>query len=248
MSAQEEILVAVEQGIMTISLNRPEKKNALTDAMYGKINEALTEAAHNDEIQVVLFHGNSDCFTAGNDIGDFLKASSNLTETNVVKMLMILADFAKPVVAAVHGNAVGVGTTILLHCDIVVAAKNSIFAMPFVPLGLCPEAASSLLLPQLAGYHQAAELLLLGEAFDSDKAMSIGLINRLVDEKEVKLQGMAICQKLAGLPSESVLVTKKLMKSSSDNIKERMGQEFQTFGELLQGPAAKKAFQAFLSK
>jgi enoyl-CoA hydratase/carnithine racemase len=233
---------------MSIAFNRPEKKNAITQNMYQAINDALIQADSDDDIHVVMFSGNGDCFTAGNEISDFLK-SDDLSQMNpTIQMLLLLAEFKKPIVAAVHGNAIGVGTTMLLHCDLVVAATDCVFAMPFIPLGICPEAASTLLLPRLAGYQQAAELLFLGEAFNSDKAHQIGLLNRVVDKREVKFQAMALCQKISSLPVRSIQLTKQLLKSPNEAISERIIKESGHLKELLKSPDAKRAFQAFLSK
>jgi len=248
MSDNADVMVAVEQGIMTITFNRPEKKNALTTSMYQSMNLALEQAAEDSAISVVLFTGSGDCFTAGNDIADFLKAGEDIEQRPVGKLLMLLSAFKKPVVAAVQGNAIGIGTTMLLHCDLVVAATDAKFALPFVALGLCPEAASSLLLPKLAGYQQAAELLMLGEAFSAEKAESIGLINRVVDSEKVKQQALELCQKLTTLPAQSLLLTKQLMKTPGDNVQERLRLEFGHFTERLQSDDARKVFQAFLAK
>lgn len=248
MSDNNRIEVTIEKGIMTIAFNRPDKKNALTSAMYKSINNALEQASIDEDIRVVLLCGNGDCFTAGNDILDFLNSDTTAGDSEVGKTVLLLSSFKKPLVAAVHGNAVGIGTTMLLHCDLVVAAKNSIFAMPFVPLGLCAEAASSLILPQMAGHQQAAEILLLGEAFNVEKADKLGFINRIVETKEVRPQALALCHKLAALPTNSLLITKELMKKSGDTVKERIMLEFGHFEKLLQSEDAKKAFNAFLSK
>lgn len=248
MTDGKHVLVMTEQGIMSIILNRPDKKNALSNAMYKTFNDALKQAGNDDDIRVVLIRGNGNSFTSGNDIADFLSADVAFENKAVIETLTLLESFKKPLVAAVHGHATGIGTTMLLHCDLVIAAKDTIFSMPFVPLGLCPEAASSLLLPKLAGHQQAAELLMLGEPFDTDKAEKIGLLNRVVETREVKLQAMALCQKLASLPVNSVLLTKKLLKTPANSVKDRMHEELGHFNELLQSKEAKKAFKAFLSK
>ncbi len=248
MTEMQQVIVGLEQGILSIELNRPDKKNALTNDMYKIINDALIKAKTDEEIRVVLFAGKGDCFTAGNDIADFLDSKIAFEKKEVVKLLRILTDFEKPMVAAVHGSTIGIGTTMLLHCDLVVAAKETTFALPFVPLGLCPEAASSLLLPNLVGYHQAAELLLLGEAFNTEKAEKIGLINRVVETREVRLQAMALCQKLASLPVNALLQTKRLLKSAPNSVEKRITQELDVFGKLLQSTEAKAIFQAFLNK
>ncbi|MCP3675500.1 MAG: enoyl-CoA hydratase [Gammaproteobacteria bacterium] len=248
MTEAQQVIVSIEQGILSIELNRPDKKNALTNDMYKIINEALVKAKTDEGIHVVLFAGKGDCFTAGNDIADFLDSDIAFEKKEVVRLLRILTNFEKPIVAGVHGSTIGIGTTILLHCDIVVAAKETKFALPFVPLGLCPEAASSLLLPNLVGHHQAAELLLLGEAFNTEKAEKLGLINRVVETREVRLQAMALCQKLTSLPVNALLQTKRLLKSAPNTVEERISQELDVFGKLLQSKEAKAIFQAFLNK
>ena len=248
MAEEKRVLVMKEQGIMSIILNRPDKKNALSNIMYKIINDALKQADLDDEIRVVLIRGNGNSFTSGNDIADFLNTDVDFEDKAVVETLSLLASFRKPLVAAVHGHAAGIGTTMLFHCDLVVAAKDTVFSLPFVPLGLCPEAASSLLLPMLAGHQQAAELLMLGEPFNTEKAEKIGLLNRVVETREVKLQAMALCQKLASLPVKSVLLTKKLLKTPANSVKDRVDEELGHFADLLQSKDAKKAFQAFLSK
>ena len=248
MSSGSDILVTTEQGIMLISFNRPDKKNAITSSMYEMMTDALEQAANNDDIKVVLFAGEGDCFTAGNDIKDFLEFDGKFEDTNVIKFIRKLITLKKPMVAAVHGNAIGIGTTMLLHCDLVVAAKESTFSMPFVKLGLCPEASSSLLLPQLTGYQHAAEILMLGESFNTEKAEKIGFINRVVDTREVRLQAMALCQKLASLPNRALSDTKALLKSPVTTTEQRFDQEVEKFGQLLSTDESKAIFQAFLNK
>jgi len=225
MNSSNKILVNIDKGVMLISFNRPEKKNAITAEMYQMLNNALAKASSDDEIRVVLFAGEGDCFTAGNDLKDFLDFNGEFEETEVVRFIRTLGSFDKPIVAAVHGNSVGIGTTMLLHCDLVVAATNSVFAMPFVKLGLCPEAASSLLLPKLAGYQQAAELLILGEAFDTEKADKIGLINRVVETEHVRSEAMKLCQKLVSLPVEALSQTRQLLKSPASSMTQHMSDE-----------------------
>ena len=248
MSSGSNILVTTEQGIMLISFNRPDKKNAITSLMYKMMTDALEQAAMDEDIRVVLFAGEGDCFTAGNDIKDFLEFEGKFEDTTVAKFIRKLSTFKKPMVAAVHGIAIGIGSTLLLHCDIVVAAKECTFSMPFVKLGICPEAASSLLLPNLSGYHQAAEILMLGESFNTEKAEQIGLINRAVETREVRLQGMALCQKLASLPKTALTYTKQLLKSPANTTEQRVEQEIEKLSELLSTDEAKAIFEAFLNK
>ena len=180
MSAKPEILVHTEAAVMTITINRVEKKNSLTAAMYGSLADALDSAAHDAAVRVVVIQGHELIFSAGNDINDFLSVPPDTSDAPVFRFLRLLSTFAKPLVAAVCGPAVGIGTTLLLHCDLVYAGDNAAFSLPFVNLGLCPEAASSLLLPQLMGHQRAAEALLLGEPFTAETALEVGLINRIV--------------------------------------------------------------------
>jgi len=248
MSSGSDILVTTEQGIMLISFNRPDKKNSITSLMYKMMTDALEQAAENEDIRVVLFAGEGDCFTAGNDISDFLVFDGKFEDTNVVNFIKKLITFKKPMVAAVHGNAIGIGTTMLLLCDLVVAAKESTFSMPFVKLGLCPEAASSLLLPQLTGYQKAAEILMLGDSFNTEKAEKMGFINRVVETREVRLQAMALCQKLASLPNRALIDTKALLKSPVTTVEQRWDQEAERFGQLLLTDESQSIFRAFLNK
>ncbi|HEY4665305.1 MAG TPA: enoyl-CoA hydratase, partial [Comamonas sp.] len=188
-TTNQDILVHTEDGVRTVTLNRVEKKNSITQAMYSAMAEALTSAVDDDAVRVVVLQGDATVFSAGNDIGDFLARQSNNDglpqQSPVFQFLHALADFPKPLIAAVAGPAVGIGTTMLLHCDLVYAGDNAAFSMPFVNLGLCPEAASSLLLPRLMGYQRAAEALLLGEPFMAEAAMEAGLVNRVVPPTEV---------------------------------------------------------------
>ncbi|RYY93900.1 MAG: enoyl-CoA hydratase, partial [Comamonadaceae bacterium] len=171
-----DILTHVEGGVMTITLNRLARKNSITSAMYGAMADALAQAQSDDAVRVVLLQGHETVFSAGNDIGDFLNQPASGPEAPVFRFLHGIADFPKPLIAAVCGPAVGVGTTLLFHCDLVYAGDNAAFSMPFVNLGLCPEAASSLLVPQMFGYHRAAEALLLGEPFMAEAALEAGLV------------------------------------------------------------------------
>ena len=182
------ILSNREGGILTLTFNRLDKKNAITRAMYTTLAEALEVATADDTVRVVVIQGDPTCFTAGNDLLDFLSNPPDMTPgaepAPVVRFLDILRDFPKPLIAAVAGPAVGIGTTLLLHCDLVYAADNAAFSLPFVNLGLCPEAGSSLLLPQLVGYQRAAEKLLFGEPFSAEDALDMGLVNRVLPPSE----------------------------------------------------------------
>ena len=179
-----DILVHTEAGVMTITFNRVDKKNSITSGMYAELADALATAETDAAVRCVLIQGDPTIFSAGNDIGDFLNAPPATQESPVFRFLRGIATFPKPLVAAVCGPAVGIGTTMLFHCDLVYAGDNAAFSMPFVNLGLCPEAASSLLVPQMLGYHRAAEALLLGEPFMAEAALEVGLVNRVVPPTE----------------------------------------------------------------
>jgi enoyl-CoA hydratase/carnithine racemase len=188
-------------------------------------------------------------FSAGNDIGDFLNNPPATMESPVFRFLRALATFPKPLVAAVCGPAVGVGTTMLFHCDLVYAGDNAAFSMPFVNLGLCPEAGSSLLVPQMLGYHRAAEALLLGEPFMAEAALEVGLVNRVLPPTEPNAYAQTVAQKLAHKPLASLAATKRLMKQGQQQrVLEQIAVEAETFGQLLAAPAAKEAFGAFMEK
>jgi enoyl-CoA hydratase/carnithine racemase len=244
-----DILIERADGVLTITLNRPDKKNAITAAMYQEMADAFFEAEKDASVRVVLLRANGGSFSAGNDLEDFMKAPSMDRDAPVLQFLRRISTAPKPLVAAVTGAAVGVGTTMLLHCDLVYAASTAKFSMPFVQLGLCPEAASSLLLPRIAGYQRAAEKLLLGEAFDANEAMNMGFVNRIVDAGEVDALALAQAKKLAALPASSLRMSKSLLKGADARaIAERIDEEAGHFGKMLTAPEAREAFQAFFEK
>ncbi|CAB3806729.1 2,3-dehydroadipyl-CoA hydratase [Paraburkholderia caffeinitolerans] len=244
-----EILIARESGVLTITINRPERKNALTPAMYQAMADELAAAQEDAAVRAVLVRGHAEIFTAGNDIEDFLKSPPTLTDSPVGNFLKAIAAFEKPLVAAVAGAAIGVGTTLLLHCDLVYAADTARFAMPFAQLGLCPEAASSLLLPRVAGYQGAAEKLLLGDAFDAAEAHRMGFVNRVLPAAELDAFVAAQLAKLVALPASSLRVTKALMKrASAHEVAKQMEEEGGHFRTMLVAPEAREAFTAFLQK
>lgn len=246
----QDVLIDSADGVMTLTLNRIEKKNSFTQAMYGACADALLHAADDASVHVVVIQGHATIFSAGNDIGDFLtRGGASSAESQVFRFLRGIAAFPKPLVAAVCGPAVGVGTTMLFHCDLVYAGDNAAFSMPFVNLGLCAEAASSLLAPRLMGYHRAAEALLLGEPFTAESAMEMGLVNRIVPPSEANGLAQAQARKLAAKPLPSLIETKRLMKKGQmAEVLAQMGEEGESFGRLLQAPHAKEAFSAFLEK
>jgi enoyl-CoA hydratase/carnithine racemase len=243
-----DILTHIDAGVMTITFNRLDKKNSITSSMYAAMAEALAQAATDPAVRVVVFQGHESIFSAGNDIGDFLNQPPTTQESPVFRFLRGIATFEKPLLAAVAGPAVGIGTTMLFHCDLVYAGDNAAFSMPFVNLGLCPEAASSLLAPRMFGYHRAAEALLMGEPFFAEAAQEVGLVNRVVPPTEVNGYAQAQARKLAGKPLSSLIETKRLMKGDTQAVLQKMDEEGQSFGRMLREPAAKEAFGAFMEK
>ena len=247
----QDILVHTEAGVTTLTLNRVDKKNSLTRAMYAALADALLQAQADSAVHVVVLQGDLTVFSAGNDIGDFLARSpaSEGSDAPVMRFLRAIAAFPKPLVAAVCGPAVGIGTTMLLHCDLVYAGDNAAFSMPFVNLGLCPEAGSSFLVPRLMGYHRAAEALLLGEPFMAEAALEVGLVNRVVPPTECNAVAQAQARKLAAKPLTSLVETKRLMKKDLfEPVLARMAEEGASFGRMLQEPSAREAFTAFVEK
>jgi enoyl-CoA hydratase/carnithine racemase len=243
-----DILTHIDAGVMTITFNRLDKKNSITSSMYAAMAEALAQAATDPAVRVVVFQGHESIFSAGNDIGDFLNQPPTTQESPVFRFLRGIATFEKPLLAAVAGPAVGIGTTMLFHCDLVYAGDNAAFSMPFVNLGLCPEAASSLLAPKMFGYHRAAEALLMGEPFFAEAAQEVGLVNRVVPPTEVNGYAQAQARKLAAKPLSSLIATKRLMKGDQQAVLQKMDEEGQSFGRMLREPAAKEAFGAFMEK
>lgn len=236
--------------IWEIRLNRPEKRNALTAEMYAGLIDAFTEAERDDDVRVVLLSGEGACFTAGNDLKDFIKAPAVADGGHVIpRFLRTLSEFSKILIAAVHGSAVGIGATLLLHCDLVIAARNAKLIMPFVQLGLVPEAASTLLLPNLIGHQRAAEVLLLGEPLDAAAAKECMLINRVVDDGVLIEQARALAGAAARQPPGAVRATKCLMRSfSRAEVGARIQQELMAFSARLESAEFRAAAEAFLGK
>lgn len=235
--------------VVCIRLNRPEKKNALTVAMYEAITGAIRQAEQDDEVRVVALLGTHDCFTAGNDLNDFLQQPPTGPESPVMQFLAAISTAEKPLVAAVNGLAIGIGTTMLLHCDLVYAGRSARFRLPFVNLGLTPEAGASLLLPRLAGYQRAAELLLLGDVFDAEAAASMGLVSAVFDDADLEAQALERAQRLARQPPASVRITKFLLKrGTAEAVRQRITEEGTVFLQRLASPEAAEAMQAILGK
>jgi len=243
------ILQNQESGVLTLTLNRVDKKNSLNASMYAALADALQMATDNSEVKVVLVQGHETVFSAGNDIADFLQQPPATEASEVFRFLKAIAVFPKPLLASVCGPAVGVGTTMLFHCDLVYAGDNAAFSMPFVNLGLCPEAGSSLLAPQLMGYQRAAEALLLGEPFLVEAALEMGLISRVLPPTEVNAYAQLQARKMATKPLSSLMETKRLMKSAQTSaVLARIQEEAVAFGRMLKEPAAIEAFSAFFGK
>jgi enoyl-CoA hydratase/carnithine racemase len=239
---------SVEGRIADIELARLDKKNAFTGEMYASLATALSTADADANVRVVLLHGTSDCFSSGNDVNDFLKRDP-VAGSPAVKLFDVLPGLKKPVVAAVGGPAIGIGSTLLLHCDLVYAAPNARFQLPFVPLGITPEFGSTYLLPLLAGYQRAAELLLLGQPFSADKAKEVGIVSQIFPENELLQKAKEAAKALAALPPESLRLTKQLMKKRyGAALGETIREETKIFTERLSSPEAKEAMSAFLEK
>jgi enoyl-CoA hydratase/carnithine racemase len=233
-----------DAGIIEIRLDRADKKNALTGAMYGEMTAALREASSRPDIGCVLLTANGDAFCAGNDIKDFLSGGS----APAMEFIHAIAAFDKPIVAAVNGLAVGIGTTMLLHCDLVYASPAARFTVPFVSIGLVPEAASSLLLPARIGWAKAAEMFLLGQPMDAEAADRAGLITAIVPADALDTHARAKAQALVAMPPEALAATRRLVKGDPATIEAAMAAEEEVFAKVLVGPEAREAFTAFVEK
>jgi len=243
-----EVLVLRTGGVVEVRLDRAAKKNALTGAMYRALTEALTAAEADDDVRVVLLGATGETFCAGNDIADFLEPRPDFAESPPQKFIAALVQFSKPLVAAVHGAAVGIGTTMLLHCDLVYASATARFRTPFVSLGLVPEAASSLLLPARVGHAVAAEMLLLGAWIDAGRAERLGLVNAVLPSAaELATFARERAAEIAANPPGAVRMTKALLRDR-DAMRARVGEEGRRFAECLVSPEAREAFTAFLER
>lgn len=235
--------------ISTVRFNRPDKKNALTTDMYARTAAAMAEAEADPDIRAHLFFGVPGAFTAGNDIGDFLKVAMGGDHgEDVLHFLRGLVTSKKPIVAGVDGLAIGVGTTMLLHCDLVYATPRSLFKTPFLDLGLVPEAASSLIAPRLMGPQRAFELLCLGEGFDADRAREAGFVNAVVGEAELEAAAKAASQKLAQKPPEALAAARALLRGDGADVLQRIEDERRLFAERLKSAEARAAFERFMAR
>jgi enoyl-CoA hydratase/carnithine racemase len=241
------ITVTRSEAVLTISLDRPEKMNALTRDMYAELARALNEAAGDFGVRAVILTSAGDHFTAGNDIKDFLELPPTSEDSTVKLFLDAILEFPKPLLAAVKGNAIGVGTTMLLHCDVVVADPKTSFSMPFVSLGLVPEAGSSLLFPALVGYQRAAKIFLTGESFSAESAQEMGLVAEI--SSDCYVTAMKIAKQIAAQPPTAVINTKALIKASKhDAVAAVMKAEFELFAMALTSDEAMEAFMNFMAK
>jgi len=245
----EAVRVGQADGVFHIEMARPEKKNALTAAMYRTMADALASAEADPAVRVILISGAGGNFTAGNDLADFLETPPMDESAPVYRFIEGFAKLQKPFVAAVEGVAIGVGTTMLLHCDLVYAGSGARFALPFANLGLTPEAASSLLLPLCIGHARAAEMLMLGEAFPAQVALDVGIVNAVLPDAQVLDHALERCRKLTTQPAASLRLTKQLMKRAQQAlVRETMSYEAEVFRQRLVSPEAGEAFAAFFAK
>lgn len=246
----DHVQVERNAGLVTLRLNRPEKKNSLTNAMYGQLAEALRSAGADSSVRAVLITGGDDCFTSGNDVADFLQNPPRDMSSNVFHFMLALFEFSKPVVAAVCGPAVGIGTTLLLHCDLVYTQRDALLRMPFVNLGLCPEFGSSLILPQMLGHAKAAELLLLGESFSGAQAAQWGIANQaLEDSQATHAKALEMAMRFVQLPPSALADSKRLMRSPDrQKLREVIEEEGALFCKRLHSPEAREAMTAFMQR
>ena len=244
----EHVHVAIEAGVCTITLARPEKKNALTRAMYKAIADALEAAATDDAVGCVLITGSGGVFSAGNDIADFRAPKEEKQASDSARIYGSLPTYPKPVVAAVDGLAIGIGTTLLLHCDLIYCSTAARFRMPFVDIGLVPELGASLLVPAMAGRHKAAELILLGDFFDAATAESIGLVNKVLPPEELGAYAQGIARRLAAKPQHSLRATKALLRLGAEAVHQQIKDEMVVFRKILVSPETQAIMAGVLKK
>src|SRR5438270_1588623 len=246
------LIVTDEDATRVIKLRRPEKKNAFTQDMYRGMSDAIDKAQNNPDIRCIIITGGSGVFTAGNDVEDFLKDGTSNADTprasNAIKFLYSLAHNVKPVIAAVDGIAIGIGTTMLFHCDYVLASKTATFATPFIHLGLVPEGASSLLMPRTMGYQRAFATLVMGRTISADDARVAGFVNVVVSPGHTEPEARKVAREICALPAEAVAISRKLLRLPPEDLTRRIDQESHLFGERMRSTEAVAAFQAFFSR
>ncbi len=241
--------IQINNHILQLHLNRPDKKNALDLAMYQTLADSINAANDNDDIKVIFISAAGDAFCSGNDLKDFMQNPPQDETSSVFQFIHALVNAQKPLVAAVNGAAVGIGTTMLLHCDLVYANQMASFSLPFVHLGLCVEAGASLLLPRLCGHQKAAEFTLLGEAFDAQQASAIGLVTQVVDADSLLHIAQDRCIQLTQLSAEAVQTTRRLLKEPiKSQLKQAIKDESEEFIRLLNRDEAQKILQGFLNR
>ncbi len=251
--ATQHVLKKEQKGILELVLNRPEKKNALTAGMYQFLADALNEAARRDEIRVILLRGHGDAFTAGNDLADFMnwvESKQPLDQLPVLQFIHAVLSFPKPLVVAVHGVAVGIGTTMLFHCDSVLAAPSARFQLPFVRLGLVPEFANSLVFPQVAGHLRASHWLLTGQAFDARVAREMGVVSEICEEEHLVNRAREVAETMATMPPATVRRIKRMLRPEPylKQLRDVIARETEAFVEALKSPEHREAVQAFFEK
>jgi len=242
------IITKENQGVFTIILNRSDKKNALNNIMYKQLGQHINYAKNNNNIRCVLIHGDENCFCAGNDLQDFIESSQN-ESLAALDFLKILSSFTKPIIAAVAGPAVGIGTTLLLHCDMVIAANNTKFKLPFTQLGLCPEGGSSLLLTRLIGQNRAFELMILGDTFTAEQAKEYGIANQVCQPTELLEIAEKKANAIACLPSDAVMTSRKLIRQATQlSVSQVIENEGNEFSRLLKTDTCKNIMSKFFNK
>src|SRR6202142_2437358 len=248
----EHLIVTDEDAIRLITLRRPEKKNAITQDMYRGMSDAIDTAQTNPAILCIIISGGPGVFTAGNDLEDFLKDGTSNSDapraSNAVKFLYSLVHNAKPIVAAVDGIAIGIGTTMLFHCDYVLASTTATFSTPFIHLGLIPEGASSLLAPRTMGHQRAFAMLVMGRTISADEAQAAGFVNAVVAPGHTEAEARKVAREICALPSEAVAISRKLLKLPPEDMTRRIDQESHLFGERMRSKEAVAAFKAFFAR
>ena len=242
----DNISTDLTDGVLTLKFNRPEKKNAITADMYQALADEVVASNSNREVRVILLTGEADSFTAGNDLNDFAENPPLDPNAPVFQFMAAISQADKPVVAAVNGLAIGIGTTVLMHCDLVYAVPEARFQVPFVNLALVPELASSLLLPQQVGFRKASEMFLLGEMYGAEAALEMGMINAIVEADQLQDFAMEKCKVLAAKPPTALRTTKKLLKSAG--VQDRIREEAKLFGDALTSEELQEAVKAFFAK
>jgi enoyl-CoA hydratase/carnithine racemase len=246
------LIVSDDDAMRVITLRRPEKKNAITQDMYRLMSDAIDTAQNNPKIRCIVITGGSGVFTSGNDLEDFLKEGTNNPDvpraSNAAKFLYSLAHNVKPIIAAVDGIAIGIGTTMLFHCDYVLASKTATFKTPFINLGLVPEGASSLLMPRTMGHQRAFAMLVMGRTFTADDALTAGFVNVIVSPGHTEAEARKVAREICALPAEAVAISRKLLKAPPEDLTRRIDQESHLFGERMRSDEAVSAFKAFFAR